>query len=94
METVTVSILIIIALGIFAFAAWGVVSLQHREEQYAQLCTFIDECENTKENWEIATDRAIELIKSKMIAERDIAALNRKINNKFLLPWNEFMMRL
>jgi hypothetical protein len=84
METTAV-VIIIIALGIFTFAAWGVVTLEKYEKDYRELCTFIDECENTAENWKKATDEALILIHSKFIAERDCQSLRKKIYNKFLL---------
>jgi hypothetical protein len=81
----TVTILIIIALGIFAFAAWGVVTLEKYEKDYVELEKFIDECDNTAENFDIAKGEAIKLIHSKFIAERDCQSLRKKIYNKFLL---------
>ena len=84
MET-TAAVIIIIALGIFAFAAWGVVTLEHYEKRYLELEKFIDECENTSENFKVATDEAIKLIHSKFIAERDCQSLRRRLYNKFLL---------
>jgi hypothetical protein len=84
METTAV-VIIIIAAGIFAFAAWGVVTLEKYEKDYRELDAFIDECENTAENFDIAKNEAIKLIHSKFIAERDCQSLRKKIYNKFLL---------
>jgi len=81
----TAIVIIAIALGISAFAAWGVVTLRKYEKNYRELDAFIDSCENNVVNWRIATDAAIRLVKSKFIAERDLASLRRKIYNKFLL---------
>jgi hypothetical protein len=79
----TVTILIIIAAGIFAFAAWGVNALHHYEKQYRELIKFIDECDKTAENWQLASDEAIKLTKSRFIAERDLVNLRIRIYKKF-----------
>ena len=84
MDTTAVAI-ITITIGISAFAAWGVVTLRKYEKNYRELDAFIDSCENNVVNWRIATDAAIRLVKSKFIAERDLASLRRKIYKKFLL---------
>jgi hypothetical protein len=85
MGTVTTTILLAIVIGVFAFAAWGVNTLQHYEKQYRELIKFIDECDNTAANFKTASDEAIKLTESRFIEERDLAHLRRKIYNKFRL---------
>jgi hypothetical protein len=85
METVTAVVLLIIVIGVGAFAAWGVVNLEKYEKQYRELVKFIDTCDNTAENWKLATDDAVRLIHSKFIAERDCQNLRNRLRNKFLL---------
>jgi len=85
METLTATLIITIVIGVGAFAAWGVNTLEKYEKQYRELIKFIDTCDNTVENWKLATDDAVRLINSKFIAERDCQNLRIRLRNKFLL---------
>ena len=86
MGTLTATLIIVIVLGIGAFAAWGCNALNHYEKEYLELDNFISKCENTGTNWKRASDWAIRLSKSKFILPKDLETLHRRIYNKFLMP--------
>ena len=78
-------ILIVVVLGVAAYGAYLSVEQDKWYERFHNLESWLDSCSNTVDNWHEAIAEADIIKKSKLIKDPDMAALERKIYEKFLL---------
>jgi len=83
-ETIAITT-IIFAVALFTIAS--VLSVMERDwyRRLSSLSDWVDECDNTIDNWHIAIKELNICKKSRLLKDTDVAAVEKKIYEKFLL---------